>query len=103
MPSRESAYKIPLKEPIGASPQYFWVSDKREIVVFRDRRSIRAFSSICPHMGSRLCFAEKTGDLFCQWHGLSYNVRSGASNQHRYQPPREYQAEIHDGVLHLYG
>ncbi len=82
--------------PIDAEnqlPAHHWVSPKLELVIFRDGSRVRAFCSICPHMGAQLRYQPNMRRLICPWHGLSADIQSGCTNHPRYRCVREYPVE----------
>lgn len=94
---------ISVKSPITEEPQYFWIAPKTEIMVVRVDGKIRAFHSLCPHMGARLEYDASKRSVDCPWHGLSYSTRSLESGHHRYRKLCELNVEVRDNQLFILG
>ena len=82
-------------------PKYLWLGAKQEVIVFRDRGKLRAFSSLCPHMGGQLRYDRRRRALICPWHGLCFDLATGTSNHCRYRAPREFQVREVAGELRV--
>ncbi|MBM3262616.1 MAG: non-heme iron oxygenase ferredoxin subunit [candidate division Zixibacteria bacterium] len=53
--------------------------DRREIALCNVDGQFFAVDNICPHQGAPLCEGELDGNnLWCPWHGASFDVRNGA-------------------------
>jgi nitrite reductase/ring-hydroxylating ferredoxin subunit len=90
----DGAIRIPLAALDGQGPHYQWIGQKTEVVIIvKSSEGYRVFSSICPHMGARLCL-DGGLDLSCPWHGLKFDLRNLTSNNRRYRVPREYSAVV---------
>ena len=100
--SQSVKYSIKLDSELGSDPTYIWLTDKIEVMVFIHEGKIKAFSSICPHMGAQLCYKKRAKILQCPWHGLTFNLESKESNHYRYKEVLEYKAEVIDGELLIY-
>lgn len=85
--------------PLGSEPFYAWVSEKIEIVAFRDGDRVRVFRSICPHMGARLEVDRTRNCLHCPWHGLAFDLASRQSDHHRYRSVREWRGVVEGNRL----
>lgn len=95
-------YRVKLTEPIGTAPTYFWVTDKIEVMVFRDGEIVRVISSLCPHMGARLNWTPSKGAVACPWHGLEFKKETLKSCHHRYRTLKEYKADLTGEDLVIY-
>ena len=86
-------WEIELKNEISSKSQHIWISQKQEVVVFLHDGKIRAFSSICPHMGAALEYNVQREKLFCPWHGLEFDLNSLTSNHRVYRNCKEYSVQ----------
>ena len=75
-----SMYRIPdeLANSARNTPQYWWAKPQLEVVLLFQEGELKAFSSICPHMGARLDVQNRAGRLFCPWHGLKLGLNDKA-------------------------
>ncbi len=102
MSDRTPRFDIPLDGELGSEPVYLWASQRLEIVAFRQAGEVRAFSSICPHMGAQLCVDREERRLHCPWHGLSFDLTTGEAAHPRFRRIREWNAEVDGRRLKLY-
>jgi nitrite reductase/ring-hydroxylating ferredoxin subunit len=87
-------HEIALDRDIGNDPIYVWAAPRLEVVIFRDGATVRAFSSICPHMGAQLAVDAQGRRLHCPWHGLAFDLGTCRSQHARYGRVREWRVEV---------
>lgn len=97
--SVNARFQVQLTKPLSETPQYFWISEKVEVAVFLLRGQVKAYSSVCPHMGAQLEVDCKTGHLSCPWHGLKFDLRDARSPHARYRKVTEHKADVQGDVL----
>jgi nitrite reductase/ring-hydroxylating ferredoxin subunit len=95
-------YRIKLTQTLGTEPIYHWLTNKIEVMIFRDGNRVRVVTSLCPHMGARLQWDRTRSRVKCPWHGLSYDGNGLKSCHHRYRQLTEFQAELVDDELLVY-
>lgn len=95
-------YTIKLNEPLGKDPIYRWLTEKIEVMIFRDGDRVRVVSSLCPHMGARLSWDKTKTRVTCPWHGLSYDGNGLKSCHHRYRKLNEFRAEVFGDEIVIY-
>jgi nitrite reductase/ring-hydroxylating ferredoxin subunit len=83
-------------------PFYAWLDEKTEVILINEDGKIRAFQSICPHMGARLEYQRKSDSLFCPWHGLKFCTKSQQSCHTTYKRIREFRVEQKEGNVLVY-
>ena len=94
--------EIKLKNPVTSVPQYFWITDKSEIMVVECGGRTRVYSSLCPHMGAQMQFCSKDETIHCPWHGLRFNSKTLESRHHRYKHLRELDSDLIGETLVIY-
>lgn len=99
--TRPTRCSIRLEKPLSEIPQYFWISEKVEVVVFLFQGQVKAYNSVCPHMGAQLSVDCKDGHLSCPWHGLKFDLRDARSCHTRYRKVTEYKAEVQGDTLYV--
>ncbi len=98
----EPRYRVDLQgRDIGSEPEYFWVAEKMEIMVWRGP-DLKAVVSICPHMGGKLKLANRNTEISCPWHGLTFSVNDFKSRHHCYKTVRAFKVEMVNGELRIY-
>ena len=98
-----SIFSAPL-ENLSELPKWFWIDQTHEVIVFQDSEGrVKAFSSICPHMGGRLNFESKACKLACPWHGLEFTVTKDRlkSSHGLYRRLVEYDVKYEAGQLKI--
>ena len=70
--------------------RYVWLDEKKEAIIVEREGKVCAYSSLCPHMGAQLVYDAKEDKLVCPWHGLSFDLKTGESNHHRYKKVHEF-------------
>ncbi len=103
MLSHSESKALRLESPITDDPSYFWIGPKTEIMVLRIDGKVRAFHSVCPHMGARLVADPKTKEISCPWHGLSYSPDTLQSEHHKYKKLCEINVEVKGDQLFILG
>ena len=101
MPSSE-LHKATLDIP-SHFPFYFWLDDKTELILVKEGNQLRAFQSICPHMGARLEYDARAKEIKCPWHGLRFCQSTLLSSHERYKKLKEFALETREGKLFIYG
>jgi nitrite reductase/ring-hydroxylating ferredoxin subunit len=100
---RNIKFAVPLSGEIGETPVYLWLNDKTEVLVVRSEGRLRILSSICPHMGAQLRCDGSKKKIHCPWHGLTFPLQTLSSGHQRYRHLKEYEGEIIEGKLVIYG
>jgi nitrite reductase/ring-hydroxylating ferredoxin subunit len=100
---KQIRFRIRLDREPDATPMYFWVSEKTEVMVVKVDTTIKIFNAICPHMGARLCYQPAQKSITCPWHGLSFNLEDQKSNHSKYRHVALIDGEVRDGYLIIYG
>lgn len=98
-------WRVALEHPVGINPFYAWVDEKTELMMIKDQNRLRAFRSLCPHMGARLEWHPKKKKIVCPWHGLSFSAENQGSlkgDHPNYQKIQEYRAEQVNGFIEIY-
>jgi len=94
-------HRVKLEREPDRKPQYLWLTEKTEILVFRDwGGKVRIMTSLCPHMGAQLVI--RNNSLFCPWHGLAFSLDTMKSTHHRYRQGCEHRGDYIDGELVIY-
>ena len=86
----------------GREPEYIWLTDKVEILVWQGDK-LHVVASICPHMGGQLRLRKSTMDYHCPWHGLTFSHEDFRSQHHKFKRIRAYEAEVVGDELRVYG
>ena len=58
---------------------------KDEIIIFMKNNKIYAKSSICPHFGGTISYNKNNDYLFCDWHGLKFNLDGKCLNHKNFK------------------
>ena len=76
-----------------------WVGN-HDILVFRWKGVIRAFSNICPHFGGPIGYHKLADGRFtCLWHNLQYDADTGQCFSVAKFRLREYKLMINDAAI----
>jgi len=83
-----------------------WVRD-HDVLVFKFRNSIRAYSNICPHFGGPVGYHEIKYNngvpvFTCLWHNLQFSVQTGKCTTHKNFCLREYKVEVVNEDIFVY-
>ena len=95
-------FQTELKASIPREGLHLWIDQKTEVLVFSHKGKLKAFNSICPHMGAQLQYNRRGSQLSCPWHDLDFDIESKCSNHHKFKKCQEFSAEVTDGVLTIY-
>ncbi|QPJ65288.1 MAG: Rieske (2Fe-2S) protein [Candidatus Nitrohelix vancouverensis] len=99
---KQARFIVPLNgRNIGAEPEYLWLNDKIEVIVWKDPE-LHVVSSICPHMGAQLCLNHNQEILHCPWHGLQFDTTRFKSDHHQFKSLSTFEAALVDGELHVF-
>jgi len=83
----------------GAGQFSRWVGN-HDILVFRWKGVIRAFSNICPHFGGPVGYHKLADGRFtCLWHNLQYDAATGQCLSVARFKLREYKLMINDAAI----
>ena len=87
----------------AAFPQWHWLDEKHEVVIFKKDGQLQAAASLCPHMGARLQPDSKGCLLKCPWHGLEFRLHgpSVESSHPTYRHLVQYDVQESQGLLTL--
>ena len=89
-----------LSELQGSGQFSRWVGN-HDILVFKWKGNIRAFSNVCPHFGGPVGFHKmKNGKFTCLWHNLEFGADSGQCLSMPRLRLREYQLKIEDDTIY---
>ena len=80
-----------------------WVDEvKDELIVFKNGKKIYVKSSICPHFGGPISYAEDNNYLYCSWHGLKFSIEGKCLNQKNFKAClNNYNYEIIDKYIYI--
>lgn len=95
-------FKIPLNAPLKEGQNYFWADSRTELIVIKSGQKIRAYPSICPHMGAQLFYNTKSQKLSCPWHELDFELASLKSSHHKYKKICSYEVKQSENELIVY-
>lgn len=93
-----------MKAPAEGEVIYEWVSQTREVMVFRLAGKLYACSATCPHMGARLEVDFRNERLQCPWHGLQSRPADGFACDHpRFRKLRHFELREAGGEVEVEG
>ena len=76
-----------------------WVGD-HDILVFRERGTVKALSNICPHFGGPVGFHRQADGVFtCLWHNYRFRADDGRCLTNPHMCLREYKVKVEDGGI----
>lgn len=77
-----------------------WVGN-HDILVFRHKGAVRAFSNICPHFGGPVGYHQMQNETFtCLWHNLQFDAATGQCKSVPKFRLREYRIRIEAGEIY---
>ena len=83
-----------------------WAND-HDVLVFKFKNSIRAYSNICPHFGGPVGYHEIKYNngvpvFTCLWHNLQFSVETGKCTTYKKFCLREYKVEVVNEDIFVY-
>lgn len=99
----EVVHRVTLSRDLDEGPIHLWLTEKIEILAFKEDGEVRVVNAVCPHMGAQLTYVAVNRCVTCPWHGLKFETSSMKSDHHRYRKLSEFRAELKGKELFIFG
>ena len=100
---QETIHRVTLSRDLEEGPIHLWLTEKIEILAFKEGNEVRVVNAVCPHMGAQLQYDADHKCVTCPWHGLTFATNSMKSDHHRYRKLSEFRAELKGRELFIFG